>query len=109
MFAKEFDVDTADTLEATLERLTSHTYDLLMLCHSLSEEESQTISAAGLSRSPATHILQLTNGLGDNRAYIEPEEQSSSTRPQSLVRKVAQMMEKAPASDPGRSDTSVAS
>lgn len=97
MLEKEFEVETADTIEATLKSLDSRAFDLLLLCHSLTDHECEVICAAVFSRTPTARVLQLTGSWSDIRAFIGPEEQTSAARPQNLIRKVTGMIRKAQA------------
>lgn len=92
MLEKEFEVETADTIGQTFELLNSRTYDLLLLCHSLDDNECKLICTAVFSRAMATRVLQLTEGWGTVRSLIGPEEQTSAAKPQTLVRKISEVI-----------------
>ncbi|HUN86870.1 MAG TPA: hypothetical protein VMU48_20995 [Terracidiphilus sp.] len=92
MLQSEFEVKTADSIAGTIELVNRGAFDLLLLCHSLNDDECKVICAAVFSRTPAARVLQLTAGWGDIRTLIGPEEQTSAVRPQNLVRKVSEMI-----------------
>lgn len=95
MLDGEFEVMIAETVPETLSVLSTHTFDILLLCHSLNDPECKAICNEVFSKTPATRVLQLTEGWRDVRSLIGPEELASATRPGNLIQKITEMAQRA--------------
>lgn len=103
----EFEVEVADTVAHALALLavpSPRPFDLVLLCHSLNDQECKLICDAVFSQSNATRVLQLNEGWRDIRYLTGPQEQISAARPQTLVQKITELAQRARRSRSGPAD-----
>ncbi len=106
MLEGEFEVEIADTVRDALQILSSRSFDLILLCHSLNDQECTMICEAVFSKTPDTRVLQLNEGWRDIRSLTGPQEQVSAARPQTLIRKIAELAHRAQSVRSGPQDMS---
>ncbi len=98
MLEGEFAVEVADTVPEALSSLATSngpSFDLVLLCHSLTEQECKMICDVVFSHGTATRVLQLNEGWRDIRSLAGPQEQVSAARPQSLIEKITELAQRA--------------
>ncbi|MFZ0746495.1 MAG: hypothetical protein WAM85_18955 [Terracidiphilus sp.] len=95
MLDAEFEVEIADNIPEAVANLGARHFDLVLLCHTLNDQECRSICDEVFSKTPATRVLQLNEGWRDFRSLIGPEEQASAARPQTLIEKITEMAQKA--------------
>ena len=98
MLEGEFEVEVADIVPEALATLAASdrlSFDIILLCHSLNDQECKTICDAVFSHSTATRVLQLNEGWRDIRSLAGPQEQISAARPQGLIEKITELAQRA--------------
>lgn len=109
MLEGEFEVEIAETVVQAvvlLEVLDHRSFELVLLCHSLNDEECKTVCDAVFSKCPGTRVLQLNEGWRDIRSLTGPLEQISAARPQTLIEKIAELTRRAQRAQSGPTDFS---
>jgi hypothetical protein len=94
MLEGDFEVEIAETVPQALALLIipdSRPFDLILLCHSLHDQECKRICDAVFTLSTATRVLQLNEGWRDLRTLTAPLEQISAARPQTLIQKITEL------------------
>ncbi len=109
MLEGEFEVETAETVAQALvlmEMVDQRPFDLVLLCHSLNDQECKLICDAVFSQSTATRVLQLNEGWRDIRSLTGPQEQISAAKPQTLIEKIADLTRTAQSARSGPTELS---
>lgn len=108
MLEGEFEVETAETAAQALVLLemVGRPFDLVLLCHSLNDQECKLLCDAVFSQSTAIRVLQLNEGWRDIRSLTGPQEQISAARPQTLIEKIAELTRRAQGTRSGPTDLS---
>jgi CheY-like chemotaxis protein len=85
-----------DTTES-LKILERETFDLVVLCHSLSENQADEIAGVIRRRWPRTKILLVVSNLSQERFHKAMElDGTSSPEPSRLIRRAAELLGKVP-------------
>ena len=109
MLEGEFEVKITDSVSEALTAIAESdgiSFDLVLLCHSLNDQECKLICDAVFSQSTATRVLQLNEGWRDIRSLTMPLEQISAARPQTLIEKIAELTRRAQGARSGPTDVS---
>lgn len=109
MLEGEFEVETAETVAQALvlmEMVDQRPFDLVLLCHSLNDQECKLVCDAVFSQSTATRVLQLNEGWRDIRSLTGPQEQISAAKPQTLIEKIADLTRTAQSARSGPTELS---
>ncbi|MGA8731353.1 MAG: hypothetical protein WB608_21525 [Terracidiphilus sp.] len=107
MLEGEFEVEIASSVPeavATLEASNDLSFDLVLLCHSLNDQECKAACDAVFSRNTATRVLQLNEGWRDIRSLAGPQEQVSAAKPQSLIEKITELAQRSRSGPPDLSN-----
>ena len=84
-------------LVESLKILEGETFDLVVLCHSLSDNQADEITGVIRRRWPRTKILLVVSNLSQERFHKAMEfDGTSSPEPNRLIRRTAEMLGKVP-------------
>lgn len=107
MLEGDFEVEIAETVPQALALLVipdSRPFDLILLCHSLTDQECRRICDVVFAMNADTRVLQLNEGWRDLRTLTGPLEQVSAARPQTLIQKITELARGARNARPGPTD-----
>jgi CheY-like chemotaxis protein len=87
-----FQVDCAGRLSEAAAMIESQSYDLILLCYSLTAEECRQVHKLVRARSPRSQILALTEGRDGCAEAYSNQQMPVAEGPYALLKKVAAMI-----------------